>query len=178
MFVIKQFFQDFKKREAEYNEKMKQWTSDNPYYGESHYRRKFGMSPKDKLAHYGTWAVYIVLGTIVAIYIVALVRIEVTQPPKPVKASAEYKNGEDCGTFKIGDIATVKSGDKQGAEVEIIGGCEDHTDYETKVTRDQTLFAEGSENENYDDLNIKKDLIIKIDSSDNLTKTGHIEKKE
>ena len=99
-------------------------------------------------------------------------------PPKQPEQSVVYKNGDECGKHRVGDIGYINYGDYEGAEVKIIGGCKNSQPYEVQVTKDQTLFGEGSSNAKYNDKNIKSGLVFKVDSSDNLMITGHEEKKE
>lgn len=184
MFVIEKLLNDLDSKEEAWEDAREKWVAEGDdgdgynYRSESDYRHKYGMSPKSKVRFLYKHIFIAIFSGLIMFCVINVINVEVNQPPEPVKASSEYKNNDECGKFHIGDIASVNYGDYDGAEVEIIGGCEDHAEYETKVTKDQTLNAEGSENEEYNDKPISKGLIIKVNESDNLTKTGHIEEKK
>lgn len=183
MFVIEKFRDGFNKKQEAWERACQKWIDAGAdehgynYRSERDYRNRHGRSPKEK-SKFISQQVFTALAVCVMTFLLfGFIREVANQPDKPVKASSEYKNGDECGKFHIGDIASIDYGDYDGAEVEIIGGCENHADYETRVTKDQVLNAEGSENEEYNDKPISKGLIIKVNDSDNLTKTGHVEEK-
>lgn len=184
MFVIEKLRNDFENRQEAWKRACEKWVEEGAdehgynYRDERAYRNRFGRSPKEKIKYWGGHVLTTAMVTGLMFLALGFAKEIANEPPKPVKASSEYKNNDECDKFHIGDIASINYGDYDGAEVEIIGGCEDHTEYETRVTKDQTLNAEGSENEEYNDKPISKGLIIKVSGSDNLTKTGHIEEKK
>lgn len=98
---------------------------------------------------------------------------EALKHPKPPTPAVTYKNGEQCGKFHIGDIATIDYGDYEGAEVKIVGGCRDDTEYQVITTKDQTLFGEGSKHPDQNDKAIKAGLTLSVNDNDNLVVTGH-----
>lgn len=94
------------------------------------------------------------------------------EPPKPDTQDVVYKDGDKCNKYFINDIAVVQWGEYSGAEVKIVGGC-DKSGYKVTTTKDQVLFAAGSENEQLDDKKITKGLSFYVDDSRNLSITGH-----
>ena len=175
IFIIDKLLSDLDSKEKAWEDARDKWVkgaSEYEYRYERDYRRNHP-SPKDKIR-----ATFKAMFTIIAIvHIVFIfgffVFKQVTAPdkPKPEVNSVTYKNGDDCGKYKVGDIGYISYGDYEGAEVKIIGGCD--SDYEVQVTKDQTLFAEGSENAQYNDKAIKAGLVFKVNNGNNLIITGH-----
>lgn len=177
MFVIEKFYQDHKARVEAWADARDSWVnagSEYDYRSARDYERR---NPRP-----GTFIKKVLSGLPVAIVISVICAVgvhfigqQLTKPDEPKKEETAkvYNNGDQCKDFKKGDVGTIDYGDYQGAEVEIIGGCDKGQEYEVKVTKDQTLFAEGSEGSQYDDKNIKKDLVFKVNDSRNITVTGH-----
>lgn len=184
MFVIEKFRDDFNKKQEAWERACQKWIDAGAdehgynYRSERDYRNRHGRSPKEKFQFISKQVfTALAVGVMTALLFGFIVEIK-NQPDKPVKASSEYKNGDECGSFKVGDIGKINYGDYAGAEVKLLGGCEDHADYEMEVTKDQTIFAEGMPDAGRNDLDIKKGLIIKVNNSDNFKAIGHEENKE
>lgn len=172
MFVIEKLVNDLQARDEAWERACQKWKDEHEYYSSRDYEKSHPR-PSTQIKNVIKTVLTVLFISFVVFCGFKFIQFEVNQPPKPVKAASEYKNGDECGGFKVGDTGNIEYGDYAGAEVKIIGGCEDHADYEMEVTKDQTIFADGMPDAGRNDLEIKKGLIIKVDSSDNFKATGH-----
>lgn len=178
MFIIEKLIDDHRRRVEAWKRARYNWVSkgsDYDYRTDRGYERDHprpGTTLKTVLR--GALVVHIVIAVIGIIIGLAITSEKNSnQHPKKPEKQVVYQNGVTCDKFKIGDIAQIQYGDYQGAEVKLVGGCADSEDYQVEVTKDQTLFADGSKNPQFNDVYIKKGLTFKVDDNNNLVVTGH-----
>lgn len=179
MFIFENYLESRRRKIAEWNKARDKWISEGSY----RYDRDYHKVKPYPVVQWGRIA-RTVIPVAIAVHVALLgvfwlfhTNQQIDKPKTPEKP-VTYNIGDKCSKYHIGDIAYIKYGDFEGAEVEIVGGCRNNEDYKVKVTKDQTLFGKGSENENYNDKDIKKDFTFEVRSNDNLTITGKASKKE
>lgn len=89
MFIVQKFVNDFKKKEENYQDRMKKWVAGSDYRYESEFRRKYGASPKEKLATRSKYVIVTVLSAIVLFCGIMWVDVEATQPDQSQNNTTE-----------------------------------------------------------------------------------------
>lgn len=171
MFLFQKIIGDFRSRDEAWEHARDKYLEDNEYASEYSYQNNHPRPGRDLL----TALKVIALGIIIVVTFSTVIYEIVTtdHPSTPTKPVSAYKNGEECGGFKIGDLAVIQYGDYQGAEVKIVGGCGAREDYQTVTIKNQTLFGPNSDSPNEIDKPIEPGLTIPVDSGNNLSTYGH-----
>lgn len=93
MFVVEKLFADFDSREEAYEKRMAKWIEAGKidgynYRSEGEFRRKFGVSPKDRAYAVARNALIVVFSAFVVLAMTQLITVEVQDN----KSSQEVKN--------------------------------------------------------------------------------------
>lgn len=137
MFVIEKLKNDLDARERAWERARDKWVAKSDYnypreYAESH------PSPKQKIRSLVKATIIgLSIGLLVVLFVgfIAEVRESKKNAPKEETPAVVDKN---CKYFNLNDRVRIQYGDFTGVEGEIIGGCEEHAEYQVKLDEGST----------------------------------------
>lgn len=180
MFIIEKLLQDYRNKVDAWQKARDEWVKGGNEYGYRNNREYEDSHPRPTNWVRIVWKVLMIKVCIaLAVFLMIGFIKEVNNRPHDTKKKESakvvtYKNGDKCGNFYVGDIATIKYGDYEGAEVKIIGGCSNDEDYKVVATKDQLIHGAGSATEDETDTHIMPGAKFSVNTAKNLIMTGHV----
>jgi hypothetical protein len=164
MFVIEKLLNDHRAAVERWEIAREKWKGEHDYYSNSDYEERYPRPLNWVKVIARSTVIGVAVGLFMVVFIGFLKEIKVEQQNKPKEETAQAE-GKNCKYFNKNDYVRIQYGDYANINGRIIGGCEEHNDYQVKLDENSWANLPSDGNESAVDVGGRT---ISVDSYKNL----------